>query len=53
MWLDQRPDLERLLNSTIEFVTVKYSFRGVQPKLVFGPRISFFPIIWAAICQKP
>jgi hypothetical protein len=28
-------------------------YRGVQPKLAFGPQISFFLIIWAAIYQKP
>ncbi len=27
--------------------------RGVQPKLVFRPQISFFLIFWAAIYQKP
>ncbi len=25
--------------------------QGVQPNLVSGPQ--FFPVIWAAICQKP
>jgi hypothetical protein len=44
--LDQRPDLERLLNPTIEFGTVKYSFKTnplskMTRKWTEGENISF------------
>ncbi len=45
--LDQRPDLERLLNSAIEFGTVKFGLKTnylskMSPKLTKGENIFFF-----------
>jgi hypothetical protein len=34
-------------------INISSLIRGVQPKLVSGPQINFFPIIWAAVRQKP